>query len=155
MEHWQGWEKMMFRYHSAITHTAQPHIVGFNVWGRDDDYRQMRYGLASCLLDDGYFSYTDPKMGYSSVPWFDEFSLDLGSPVDSSQTEPWQQGVFRRVFQKGMVLVNPGFFSKTIRIEQGYRHFEGTQAREVNNGKPVADITIPPKDGIILIRNDS
>ena len=155
IERWQGWEKMMLRYHSAITHTTQPHLVGFNVWGRDDDYRQMRYGLASCLLDDGYFSYTDPKMGYSSVPWFDEFSLDLGSPVDSSQTEPWKQGVYRRVFQKGMVLVNPGLFSKTIRIEQGYRHFDGTQAREVNNGKPVADITIPPKDGIILIRNDS
>lgn len=155
MERWKGWEKMMLRYHSAITHTARPHIVGFNVWGRDDDYQQMRYGLASCLLDDGYFSYTDPKSGYSSVPWFDEFDLDLGSPLDPSQTEPWEQGVYRRVFQKGMVLVNPGFFSKTVRIEQGYRHFEGTQAREVNNGKPVANITLPPKDGIVLIRNES
>src|SRR4029077_3449564 len=34
MERWQGWEKMMARYHSAITHTVRPHIVGFNVWGR-------------------------------------------------------------------------------------------------------------------------
>jgi hypothetical protein len=154
MERWQGWEKMMARYHSAITHTVRPHIVGFNVWGRVDDYQQMRYGLASCLMGDGYFSYTDPNAGYSSVPWFDEFDLNLGSPVDPSQTAPWEQGVYRRTFQKGMALVNPGFFSKTVRIEPGYRHFAGAQARNVNDGEPVMTITLPSKDGVILVRDD-
>ena len=154
MERWQGWEKMMVRYHSAMIHTAPPHLVGFNVWGRADDYQQMRYGLTSCLLDDGYFSYTNPQAGYSAVPWFDEFDVKLGDPVDPVQTEPWEQGVYRRVFQNGLVLVNPGAFPRTIRLDQGYEHFNGTQVREVNNGKPVVSITIPPKDGIILIRID-
>ncbi|MEK6784306.1 MAG: putative glycoside hydrolase [Nitrospirota bacterium] len=154
MERWQGWEKMMSRYHSAMIHTASPHLVGFNVWGRADDYQQMRYGLTSCLLDNGYFSYTDPNVGYSSVPWFDEFDVHLGDPVAPVQTEPWEQGIYRRVFQHGLVLVNPGALARTVRLNPGYRHFDGTQVPEVNNGKPVTSITIPSKDGIILIRMD-
>lgn len=152
MERWQGWEKMMARYHSSIVHTAEPHIVGFNVWGGNDDYQQMRYGLASCLLDDGYFSYTDPKAGYSSVPWFDEFSVDLGSAVEPSQSKPWEQGVYRRRFEQGMALVNPGLLPKTVTIDAGYRRIRGTQAPEVNDGTAVFSITLRGKDGIILLK---
>ena len=152
MERWKGWEKMMLRYHSAITHTDRPHIVGFNVWGRGDDYQQMRYGLASCLLDDGYFSYTDLKAGYSSVPWFDEFDVELGSPLDPSQVEPWEKGVYRRRFEHGLALVNPGFLPKTVMIDPGYRRIKGKQAPDVNDGAAVTSITLRAKDGIILVR---
>jgi Hypothetical glycosyl hydrolase family 15 len=151
-ERWQGWDKMMLRYHSAIMHTIQPHIVGFNVWGKSDDYQQMRYGLASCLMNDGYFSYTDPKAGYSSVPWFDEFNVTLGKPIDPSQTEQWEQGVYRRRFEYGLVLVNPGWLPKTVTIEAGYRRIKGTQAAVVNDGTAVSSITLQGKDGIVLVK---
>jgi hypothetical protein len=152
MERWKGWEKMMLRYHTTMKHTASPHIVGFNVWGRDDDYQKMRYGLASCLLGNGYFSYTDLKVGYSSVLWFDEFDVDLGSPVDPSQVEPWEQGVYRRRFEHGLALVNPGFLPKTVPIDAGYRRIKGKQAPDVNDGMAVSSITLRGKDGIILLK---
>lgn len=151
-ERWKGWEGVMKRYRAAIKHTAAPHIIGFNVWGRIDDYQKMRYGLTSCLLDDGYFSYTDEDVGYGSVPWFDEYDVDLGVPVDSPSSLPWQNGVYRRTYEKGVVLVNPGLFSRTVTLEGGYRRIQGTQAPEFNNDTDVVSITLQGKDGIILTK---
>jgi Hypothetical glycosyl hydrolase family 15 len=152
MERWKGWEKMMVRYHQTMTHTAPPHLVGFNVWGKTNNYKRMRYGLSSCLMDDGYFSYTDKYAGYSSVVWFDEYDVDLGAALDPPVSEPWSNGVYRRNFEKGTVLLNPGFSPASVTIETGYKRFKGTQAPQVNNGLSVQKITIPGKDGIILIR---
>lgn len=136
-----------------MKHTASPHIVGFNVHGKNDDYQKMRYGLASCLMDDGYFSYTDEAVGYSSVPWFDEYDIDLGVPVDSPSPLPWENGVYRRTYEKGVVLVNPGLLSKTVTIERGYRRIKGNQAPELNDGSDVISITLGGKEGIILTKS--
>lgn len=152
MERRKGWEEMMLRYHTTMKHTASPHIVGFNIWGRKEDFQRMRYGLTSCLLNDGYFSYTDEAVGYSSAVWFDEYDVDLGNPVDLPSVQPWRNGVYRRGFAKGMVLVNPGFLSKTIPIEAGYRHIKGNQAPDVNDGAAISSITLRGKDGIILLK---
>lgn len=153
IERWKGWDGMMERYRLTMKHTASPHIVGFNVHGKKDDYQRMRYGLASCLMDDGYFSYTDETVGYGSVPWFDEYTIDLGAPVDSPPFLPWQNGIYRRTYEKGIVLINPGLLSKTVTIESGYLRIKGTQAPEVNNGSAVISITLGGKDGIILIKS--
>lgn len=152
MERWKGWEAVMERYRSAIEHTAKPHIVGFNVHGKKDDYQRMRYGLTSCLLDDGYFSYTDVQVGYGSVPWFDEYDVDLGEPVDTPPVQPWLNGLYRRRFERGVVLVNPGLMTKTVAIEGGYQRLKGVQAPAVNNGTAAASVTLPGKDGIILLK---
>ena len=82
----KGWLAMQKKYYSFMDNTLPPKIVGFNVWGRADDYQKMRYGLASCLMNDGYFSYTDETKGYSEVIWFDEFDVDLGQPIDPPPT---------------------------------------------------------------------
>ena len=153
MERWKGWEALMERYRLSMKHTASPHIVGFNVHGKNDDYQKMRYGLASCLMDDGYFSYTDEAVGYSSVPWFDEYDIDLGVPVDSPSPLPWENGVYRRTYEKGVVLVNPGLLSKTVTIERGYRRIKGNQAPELNDGSDVISITLGGKEGIILTKS--
>ena len=54
-----GWGKMMERYRAVLQNTRPPKIVGFNVHGSPVDYRFFRYAYASCLLDDGYFSFSD------------------------------------------------------------------------------------------------
>lgn len=152
-ERWKGWEGVMTRYRSAMRHTAAPHIVGFNVHGKKDDYQRLRYGLTSCLLDDGYFTYTDEEVGYRSVPWFDEYEADLGMPVESPVMAPGSDGIYRRRFERGMVLVNPGALSKNVAIESGYRRINGQQAPTVNDGTPVTSISLQGKDGIILIKD--
>lgn len=148
----KGWDGVMQRYRSAMKHTASPHIVGFNVWGRVDDFQRMRYGLTSCLLDDGYFSYTDEKVGYGSVPWFDEYDVDLGKPVDQPPVQPWQNGLYRRRFEHGLALVNPGLLPKTVTIEASYQRIKGNQVLDVNDGAAVTTITLRGKDGIILLK---
>lgn len=150
MERWRGWEAVMDRYHKAMRDTSAPHLVGFNVWGKADDYQRMRYGLTSCLLGDGYFSYTDEAVGYSSVPWFDEYEADLGRPVDPPQTSAWQNGVYRRRFERGLVLVNPTPSRNAVRLEGGHGRMLGQQDALTNNGERVTTLELLGKDGLVL-----
>ncbi|MEK8088518.1 putative glycoside hydrolase [Thermithiobacillus plumbiphilus] len=153
MEKNKGWAAMMTWYHNTMINTAAPKIVGFNVWGKPTDYRFFRYAFASTLMDDGYFSFTDEAKGYSSVPWFDEYDVSLGRPVEGAQTKAWQKGVYRRVYEKGMALVNPTGSSVTVNVGSGYKRIAGNQDRGVNNGQAVSgNITIPAKDGIVLVK---
>ncbi len=151
----EGWTSAASRYNQAMNHTIAPQIVGFNVWGASNDYRMMRYGLTTTLMHNGYFSYADSAKGYSSTPWFDEFDIELGAAVDRQQPvgSAWQNGVYRRRFENGMVLLNPTNNRATVTIEAGYRKFLGTQDPGVNDGLPATNITLESKDGIVLIRD--
>jgi hypothetical protein len=143
---------MMALYHGVFPNLAAPAIVGFNVSGKVDDYRFFRYAYTSCLMDDGYFSYTDEAAGYSSVPWFDEYDIQLGHAVDAPQHNPWKKGVYRRVFEHGMALVNPGVHSVSVNVGAGYKRFSGSQDMAVNSGASAELVTIPPRDGLVLVR---
>lgn len=151
----QGWEAMMARYRAVKKNLGEPHIVGFNVWGNPKDYRFFRYAFTSCLLDDGYFSFTDETRGYSTVPWFDEYEVELGRPTSVPPLKPWRNGVWRRDFEYGVVLVNPGFLSKEVDLEPGLRRITGRQAPGWNDGMTATKILVPGKDGIVLIRGDT
>jgi len=156
-EHWsierrEGWGKMMERYRAVSQNTRQPRIIGFNVAGAVDDYRFFRYAYTSCLLDDGYFSYTDKARGYSSAPWFDEYDHKLGSALSAPPAAAWKAGIWRRDFQNGVVLVNPGAESRRVTIEPGLRRLAGKQDAAVNNGSAVGELTLGPRDGIVLRR---
>jgi len=155
--HWsvyerEGWKAMRRRYFDLFEHTTQPHLVGFNVWGKPDDYRQMRFGLASCLLHDGYFSFTNVDTGYAEIPWFEEFDTDLGRPTTPPPRKAWQNGVYRRDYAQGIVLVNPSDTSRTIEVGPGYRRLRGNQDPETNSGAPAHTVTLPPEDGLLLLR---
>ena len=157
VESWGGWAMMMDRYRKTIGALKDPSsgLVGFNVWGNTSDYRFFRYAYASCLMSNGYFSFTDAAAGYSSVPWFDEYGCKLGTAGNEPPVGPWQKGVWRRDFQYGIVLVNPATSAVTVTVESGFKRLKGTQDPAVNDGAPVANvISVPAKDGIILRRND-
>lgn len=142
----------MERYHAAIGNTHAPHLVGFTVHGQTNDYRFVRYAFASCLLDNGYFCFTDDAKGYSSVPWFDEYDFKLGNPLSPPPTAAWTNGVWRRDFEHGIALVNPTKEAVSVAFEPGFHHLLGRQDPAVNNGNPAASVTLQPKDGIILRR---
>jgi hypothetical protein len=145
------WTEMMAYYRSVSANVKDPRLVIFNVHGSVHNYALLRYGLASCLLGNGHFAYSDIFAGYSSVPWFDEYNISLGQPAEIPPTAAWQNGVYRRLFDYGMVLVNPrGNGRQTVTVESGYRRISGSQSPSVNNGQPVTDITINERDGIIL-----
>jgi hypothetical protein len=152
IETWGGWYKAMDRYWAAVKNTALPHLVGFNVWGDPEDYRFFRYAYASCLMGDGYFSFTDKNKVYSSVPWFDEYSIDLGNAIDPPQKVAGQNGIYKRAFKNGMAIVNPTTRAAEVDFSEPLYLLAGIQDKHVNNGKRVLKLTIDPKDGLILSR---
>lgn len=147
-----GWKKMMERYRAVIANTGGPKIVGFNVSGNPNDLRFFRYAYTSCLLDNGYFSFTDKARGHSSVPWFDEYNFKLGKAVEAPPGAAWTQGVWRRNFENGVVLVNPTKSTRTVTVETGLRRLDGNQDRNVNDGSAARVVTLAPQDGIVLRR---
>jgi hypothetical protein len=150
---WGGWDKVMQRYGATMVNTRMPRLVGFGVVGAPDDYRLMRYGLATCLLGDGYFCYSNSLSQYSSVAWFDEFDNDLGMPVEPPPSGPGDGGVWRRRYQRGMALVNPSAQPRLVDVGDGYRFLQGRQAPQVNTGLPAGRVQLPPNDGLVLLRS--
>jgi len=151
----QSWGIMMAQYRKTMdAFVGSPaQYPMFNMSGKLYDYQTLRYGLASCLMDNAYFAYNDIDKGYGTVPHFDEFDADLGAAVSKPSTSAWQQGVFRRDFENGIALVNPkGNGAKDVTLEGDFVAIKGTQAPTVNSGKTVRTVHLNDRDGIILLR---
>ncbi len=70
-----------------------------------ENLRQMRFGLGTSMLGDGYFDYSYDAR---HPQWQPEFDWDFGVPVGEFDREVYgQDTVYVRVFTKGMVEVNP------------------------------------------------
>jgi hypothetical protein len=139
-------------YHATLSNLPPGAIVGVNVWGSRDDFPFFRYGYTSCLLDEGYFAFTDKALSYSGVAWFDEYDVPLGRATSAPPTTAWQNGVWRRDFERGVALVNPTSAPVKVSLEPGLKHFRGKQSPAVNDGSSATEITLAAKDGIILVR---
>jgi Hypothetical glycosyl hydrolase family 15 len=152
VETWGGWAAMFAQYRKVMGALAAPKLAIFNVWGSKTDYQGMRYGLGTCLLDDGYFAFTDTSQGYYGVVWFDELDQKLGAG-QAKPTAAWQKGVWRRDFDNGIVLVNPkGNGQQTVTLDTSYVKIKGAQDPVTNNGQTVTTVTLKDRDGIILLR---
>jgi hypothetical protein len=136
---------------------AAPKLGIFEEWGSLTDYQAMRYGLTSCLMDDGYFTYQDLTAGTNyGVHWFDEYDSNLGAALKGPSTSAWQKGVYRRDFENGIALVNPkGNGSQEVTLEEDFVKVKGAQAPSVNNGQTVRKVTLKDRDGIILLRKNA
>ncbi len=149
----QGWAAMMAQYRKTMAAFAAPKYGIFEQLGNVTDYQAMRYGFASCAMDDGYYSFNDQSHQNYGVPWFDEFDAKLGAAVSKPEVAAWQAGVYRRDFEKGIVLVNPkGNGTRTVTLEGDFVKIKGTQAPSVNDGATVRSVTLQDRDGIVLMR---
>ncbi len=81
--------------------------------------------------------------GENTELWFDSVYLFEGDA-----------NVFRRDFEHGVALSNATAQSRTIQVGSGLRRISGTQDPTVNNGARVTSVTLPPYDGIVLVRED-
>src|ERR1019366_6270385 len=131
---------------------AAPQLAMFAQIGSATDFQSFRYGLASCLMDNGYFVFNS-SAAYDDAPAFDEYNAKLGNSTSSPQTTAWQHGVYRRDFDNGIALVNPkGNGAQTVQLETSYKRLTGTQAPSVNNGQTATSVTLQDRDGLILMR---
>ena len=153
VETFAGWAEMMKGYRKVMATLAAPKYAICATEGSPTDYQFVRYGLASCLMDDGYFAFTDLSHQYHGVPWFDEYGVKLGNATSGPSTSAWQSGVYRRNFDNGIVLVNPkGNGTRTVTLEADFVKIKGTQVPTINNGATVRTVTLQDRDGIILLR---
>ena len=160
---WGSWSRMMGAYHKVMGLVKTPKLVIFGMKGKPTDYKTFRYAFASTLMDDAYFDFSDGtgNIYTTKVVWFDEYDLAggkntswLGNAIDPPQTTPWQNGVYRRRFQNGMVLVNPrGNGDRTVTIGAGYKRFKGNQDPVYNNGQVATTVVLRDRDGILLVKN--
>jgi hypothetical protein len=156
IETWHGWSGMMYEYRRLMASIREPKIAIINAHVKETDYKLLRYGLTSTLMDNGYFA-ADPNglPDFSWQFWYDEFDLDLGYAIDGPQTSAWSNGVYRREFQNGLVLVNPrGNGIRTVDVGSGWKRFSGTQDPSHNSGQRVETLSLEDADGIILLRVD-
>ena len=159
-----GFDQMMAWYRKMIDATRAPklaifghgdwHLLPRNEQDARFGYKDMRYGFASALMDDAYY-YINGTTGYdpNNLLWFDEFDFNLGYPTQPRQVAQWSQGVWRRDFDNGIVLVNPkGNGQQTVDLGGTFHTLTGTQAPDINNGATVTSVTLAERDGLILSR---
>ncbi|HEX4268181.1 MAG TPA: putative glycoside hydrolase [Steroidobacteraceae bacterium] len=152
-ETWDGWQGMENQYFQIMAAVNAPKLVIFNQQDNPTNYQSMRYGLASCLMNDGYYNFTSNTSTYSGFYWFDEFNANLGAETSTPPAAAWQKGVWRRDFANGIALVNPkGNGAQTVQLGGTFVKLKGTQAPSVNNGQTVTSVTLQDRDGIILLR---
>ena len=150
---------MVETYEIDTYHTNNPYTEP----GFVPNYQKMRWGIATALLGDGYFSYEIGTNGHGSLGlmWFDEYDNAgagrgyLGQP-DGDCYEIQDFGgdgkVYRRNYTNGIVLCNPSNQSVTIELENSFKLIKGKQVPSVNTGESVRSVTIASHDGRILLR---
>ena len=155
VETWGGWQTMMNGYRNAMAALSGPQLGIFAQVGNPTDYQSFRYGFASALMGDAFYTFNS-SAAYGDFPWFDEYNYQhkFGAAVSSQPTTAWQHGVYRRDFENGIALVNPkGNGPQTVTLEANYTRITGTQASSINSGQTVRTLTLQDRDGIILLRN--
>jgi hypothetical protein len=144
-------------YPEWIANAQSPNLTSVQTYGESRDYRTMRFGLCSALLNDGYYSYALSASGHAvnGVWWYDEYDNAgagrgyLGQPTGAAVKAG---AAWRRDFTGGVSLVNPTASPVTVKLGGTFRKIKGTQAPTVNSGATVNSVTIPSRDGIILLR---
>ncbi len=136
--------------------------VAYNPQSARNFYQQMRFGLTSTLLGDGYFSFDNGAASHAQVWWFDEYNVNLGEslgrPVNLSAPGATDitAGLWRRDFSGGVVFVNASSVPGQLRLPAGrFKRLRGWQDPLINNGQAVDSLLLCPKDGIILLRQNT
>ena len=164
---WEGagtWADSMKQYLAklpALNQAPQTYLINAVYQPKDNRnfYAQMRFGLTSALLGDGYFSFDNGESGHNTTWWFDEYNVKLGLSQGSAvnllypQTKTITAGVWRRDFANGIVLVNSTRQIHYLSLPDGeFKRLRGWQDPAINTGQAIKELTLCPMSGIILLR---
>jgi hypothetical protein len=109
-----------------------------------DDEAAALYGWATVLLGaEGKAGYEMAET-YADETWFPEYEYDIGSPVRAESRDT--NGVHRRAFTDGLVLVNPTAGPETVSLGGVYSGSGLTRA---------TNATMPPHTALVLLRDPS
>lgn len=133
--------------------------------------RGFYLGTYLLIKGDHTFINMPTPSGYSSTPYYPEYGIDLGPAVTALATNVSQylwNGVYRRDFQNGLVLVNPGSTSITINIGPGYELVSASGGGDLTSSsidtagnyiggslshQSVTSVTLAPGSAAILLKS--
>lgn len=106
----------------------------------------VRYSFSSFLLalpaNNSYAKhYFCPSIYYKNYYWYSDWGIKLGNPIEDYFEVPGKN-LYRRNFEKGIVIVNPTDRSGKVKLEKAYCNL---------NGQPIAEIDFSDHEGIILL----
>lgn len=108
---------------------------------QNSDPQALRFGLATTLMGDGYFGYDSANMGRGDWWWFPEYDAPLGHPKGPAHREA--DGIWRREFDGGLVVVNGTSYDTTFRLASNHR--------DVSSDRVAKEFTLRMFDGRILL----
>lgn len=156
-----NWNENLREYREALSRNLEPKLGAINVNTKNidspNDFRQLRFGLASALMGDGYFSFDQGDANHHTIWWYDEYAAVLGKPKADGKKMDEQLmtadgSVWTRVFNRGLVFANGTDQWRQIKLPGVYERIHGKQDQRINNGKLVRQIDLDAKDGAILLR---
>lgn len=159
--YWQGTTKSPHTNWNLFTNTYNP--ITYPTY----HYKRHRFGFAASIISEVYHDVEFSTTENGDKEWYDEYLVDiytanptlntslgsgyLGEPI--SETKEFENLVWVKEFQNGIVYLNGRTSSYTFDLNNTYRYINGTQSPTVNKGGLTASsLTIDSKDGIILLR---
>ena len=114
---------------------------------------EYRYGLASALLEDGYYSFQE-NGDYKALPWYDEGDAPLGTAAEAPPTAPTSSGIWMRRYTNGLSCWSTPARPPPPRSTSvlATKHLPGKKDTVVNNGLPVSTVTLQPRSGLLLVK---
>ncbi len=158
-----SWTKAMSDYQLAGSAEQNPKLVVLNSYAKNqNDFRKFRFGLASTLMANGYYSFDYDVTNHGQTWWYDEYDAKLGAPQGdaynllSKNSSALAPGLWRRDFEKGIAVVNSTNKTQTYSFHQeNFEKLQGTQDVGVNNGDKTNWVKLAPGDGIILLKKST
>ncbi|MFA6533563.1 MAG: putative glycoside hydrolase [Patescibacteria group bacterium] len=126
--------------------------------GGENNYRLMRFGLTSTLLDNGYYSFDWGTEDHSQLWWYDEYNVDLGRPTGAAynldnSSAAVARGFWRRDFENGVVFVNATAAPRVAILgEEELEKISGGQDRAVNDGSRINFVRLGANEGLMVLR---
>jgi hypothetical protein len=129
---------------------AQPGVTADNI-------KQRRWCIANYFLLKNRFSYYNIPFS-STANWWPEYDINLGAFVSTPTVlndllVTGKTSLYKRDYQNGMVLVNPGTVSENYTLTAQYKPISFSGGGNCNNGNlPALNLTIgSPVTGVVTI----
>lgn len=147
-----------YAYNQNRAYNPVVNIVNANTSNRggQNNYRAMRFGLTSALLEDGYYSFDYGDRDHGQIWHYDEYATDLGRAlgraVAKSQATVYQPDVWQREFELGLSVVNSTDQTQEVDLAGEYEKIHGVDDPTANDGAIVDSLLLDAYDGRILLK---
>lgn len=155
-----AWTPTMRTYARATATKQQPAVSILNAntgnTGRETDYRHMRFGLGSALMENGFYSFSYGDQNHGQLWWYDEYSINLGQPLGTATprngSTAYAADVWSRSFENGIAVVNSTKSTDRVDLGGEYEKIHGSQDTVANNGAIVSELELDAYDGRVLLK---